>query len=644
MVRDLSSAIRRGLAWLASEQQSDGSFLCLVSTTMDDYRQADTVPAIVPTNIVLSSLIRCSSPLAETIKQKAAAFLLGEKNEFWSFNYWFRRSEWYTKEPYPDDVDDTFCALAALYEYCPELFDGNVLAKIITMLTSAEKQEGGPYDMWLVPPEGRKTWNDVDLVVNSNVGFFLSLLDVSLPGLNAFIESSIDKEKYEFPYNTIYPGIYFISRFYRGGRVEYLIQTLLSAQEENGAWQNPLRTALALTALMNLSGDRHLSCIEKGIEYLQQTQGQDGGWPVASFFFQMRMAHKTLYAGSVSTTTALCVEALQRFVLMREEAEVGSVREDLSDEASVVRQWVIEMARQRFLIGGEELREKANELLSRIVAIDEDGLISLAASTFRASLGERGREISDEVAVMLGAANLLGWMAYTAYDDVLDEEGGIEYLPAANVCLRTSVALFERVLESCAENGWLVRSVFDLIDGANSWEIARARRTSGTLPEYGDCLVLAHRSLGHALGPIVILCLLGYDQSSLEGRAIRTFFEQYLIARQLNDDAHDWQEDLARGQVNAVAVLIAQDMECNPETFFTTSLEERRDVFWKTTVVRVCEKMEEHLTRAKQALEEVTLIENKALLLAYLVPIERSIEKTRRERQEVKDFLESYLA
>src|SRR3989338_4250455 len=95
--KDLQATVDKGIKFLAKEQQKDGSFMCLVSTKLDDYRGAKTVPAIVPTNIVLSSLIHIadSKNNSEKIKKAAANFLLGEKGEYWSFNYWFKNSDWF---------------------------------------------------------------------------------------------------------------------------------------------------------------------------------------------------------------------------------------------------------------------------------------------------------------------------------------------------------------------------------------------------------------------------------------------------------------------------------------------------------------------------------------------------------------------
>jgi hypothetical protein len=643
---DLAPVVARGLEWLACEQRSDGSYLCLVSEVLDDYRISEAVPAIVPTNIVLSSLIVFQgSEKAEQIKKKAAAFLHEEKNEYWSFNYWFRTSDWYTKEPYPDDLDDTFCALAALYQYDPSAFDGGALAKIVLMLASAEKAEGGPYDMWLVPPEGRKTWNDVDLVVNANVGFFLNLQQIHLPKLTAFIEESIEIEKFEFPYNKIYPAIYFIARWYRGPKVEKLVQLLLKHQEAEGGWENPLRTALALNTLMRLSGNRHIGVIKKGIEYLLRMQQQNGSWPVASFFFQRRTPQKTLYAGSASITTALCLEAIERFSQLQKQSQ--SEKEGLSEvkivdiSADHLYKKIIEAVHVRLSSCGPELGEQGERMLQDLIKCDQKRQISLLALSIRRALGEQEKVISDELIVQMGVANICGWLAYTVYDDLLDEEGEIARLSAANVCLRTAFELF---LEVDPGPRWRkrVREIFDLIDGANSWEFAKTRKISPKVPGYGDYRHLAERSLGHALGPMGLLKCVGYDEDSPEQRHLLRFFEQYLIARQLHDDAHDWQEDLAHGRVNAVATRIVQEANLDMKSLFETSLESLRQLFWKSVVLRICEEIEDHLRLARAALSQLSCFTHPEELQVMLDRLERGVHKTRSERNEALAFLHAY--
>jgi len=639
MDEEFKNSINKAIGFLAQDQEKDGSFMCLVSTKLDDYKNANIVPAIVPANIVLSSLIHVkNNNVAETIKKKTADFLLKEKSDYWSFNYWFRKSNWYKKEPYPDDVDDTFCALAALYEYNPKLFDGKVMAKIVTMLTSAEKKEGGPYDMWLVPPEGRKTWNDTDLVVNSNVAFFLSLQDIFLPKVNAFIEKSVDERDYEFPYNKIYPAIYFISRFYKGKKMHKMVDLLLRYQESNGAWENPLRSALAVSSLINFSGNAHLPALEKGIAYLQKTQRSDGSWPAFSFYWQMRTPQKTLYAGSSSITTALCLEAINKFQETKNPKQTLHTRKSSAKTKvkGTVHKEVIKIVEKRFTECGVDLKKEAKKVIDKTIQGDTDGQIALLPYFFKMSLGGYGKNIPDQMLVNLGVANMFGWMAYTIYDDFLDQEGEPKLLSLANVCLRESAEIFHSVLPRGTGFADFSKNIFDIIDNANTWEVTHCRSRKN-LPNYGGYSKLAEKSLGHCLGPMAILFALGYKKDSSEVKYALQFFKHYLIARQLDDDAHDWEDDLKRGQINAVAAKLlmqSKGLKGDPEKL--------KNIFWQKTVAGFCNDVFLHTKKARQHIAKVSIIKNSELFENMLYPVEVSAKKALKERQETLKFIRAY--
>lgn len=639
-MNELNKATERSIAYLAREQRADGSFMCLVSPVLDDYRAAKKVPAIVPVNIVLSSLVHLEeTPLIKKIKDRAADFLEGEKNAYWSFNYWFRNSDWYTKEPYPDDLDDTFCALAALYEYRPEIFDGEAMAKIVTMLTSAEKAEGGPYDMWLVPPSGRDVWNDTDLVVNSNIAFFLALQDISLPNLNAFIEKSIDEEDYDFPYNKIYPGIYFISRSYKGTKTPQVVKTLLAHQEADGKWENPLRTALAVSALINFSGGTHEKALQRGIAYLQKTQGKDGSWKPYSFYFQMKLPKKTLYAGSSSITTALAIEAMNKFkqCVMRPPAapQPAAVKKNEGTSEQIYAA-IKRSVKRRFAECDTDLRKEANAIIAKTFRGDTDREIALLPYFFRQSLGGGGEHISDDLVGALGAANVFGWMAYTIYDDFLDEEGSPSALAVANICLRESVEIFRIVLPSETGFAEFSQRIFDRIENANAWEVRNCRNIKH-IPDYGDYVRLAERSLGHALTPVAILFALGQREHSASVKNVMQFFTHYIIARQLNDDAHDWEDDLSRGQINAAGsklLRITRGKELNEEQL--------KKIFWEKVVVVICKEMVQHADRARGALMRTPEITDKTFFEKLLSKIERSGDEALGERAATMKFIRSY--
>lgn len=603
--------------------------MCLVSTSFDDYSAPKRVPAIVPTNIVLSSLIRlpAKNQLANKIKRKAANFLLSEKSEYWTYNYWFRKSKWFEKEPYPDDLDDTFCALAALYEYRPEAFDGKAMAKIATMLTSAETAEGGPYDMWLVPPEGRNKWNDIDLVVNSNIAYFLHLQGIDLPKINAFIEESIKTADYEFPYNTIYPGAYFISRFYKGKLAVKIVELLLSKQEQSGKWENPLRTALAISSIINLSGEKHRSRIEKGIEYLLSSQNKNGLWKASSFYFQMKTPRKTLYAGSSSITTALALEALNKW-------ETLNKPEKRKKNLNVLKKQIFKNVLARFENSNSELKSQARKIIAKTFERDKDSQIALLPYFFKNALGSTGKKISDSLLAKLGEANIFGWMAYSIYDDFLDGEGDARLLPLANVSLRESIKLFSESLPKETKFREFAETIFDAIDSANIWEVINCR--NGKIPNYGNYDKLANKSLGHALPAAAILFSLGYKHNSKELKNLMNFFKYYIIARQLNDDAHDWEDDLKRGHINAVSAQIFKRLKIGEP------IARLQEEFWSKIIPKTAKKISAASKLARIHLKKISIIENSAIFGNFISTIEDSAKKALIERKNTMQFINIY--
>jgi hypothetical protein len=180
----------------------------------------------------------------------------------------------------------------------------------------------------------------------------------------------------------------------------------------------------------------------------------------------------------------------------------------------------------------------------------------------------------------------------------------------------------------------------DVLDNANTWEIAHTRflPKSGLLefvPDYGDYSQLANKSLGHALGPLAVLAQLGYQENSKEVKQFLSFFRHYIIARQINDDAHDWEDDLKRGQINAVGAMVLAT---------TKDRLKLKEVFWQEVIQKACQTILEHIQEAKAILAESLFVENKSLLLSLLVPIELSAQKALTEQKEALEFVQKYNA
>lgn len=643
----MSLVLRRGIEFLSSQQQADGSFLSFSSSSATPFSPSRQYRSVFPAGLILASL--CRLP-AETgpIRDRLAAFLLSQRSEHWSFNYWARGAAENKTQPYPDDLDDTSCALAALTLHQPALVDPTALAKIVTVLAALENREGGPYRTWLVPSGAPEAWRDTDVAVNSNVAYFLSLHDVALPNLTAFVEEAITGNRLTSPYYpSSLPLIYFISRWYRGSCAAAVRDQLLAARQSDGGWGSELNTALAVSALVNLGSAA--PDITPAIALVRRSQKIDGSWPAAAFCLDPAIDRQPYYAGSAALTTAFCLEALALAATPVRRPQIHATASGISHDSQRLAQAVRRAVATRFEGLDSDLRRNAQTLLEKTIAADADQQITLLPHFFRQALGKAGTKISDNLIIQLGAINLFGWIAYDVYDDFLDGEGTPVRLPVANVCLRQLSILCHGVLPAATGFPAFSQHILDTMEAANSWEATHCRlegsRLPTNLPDFGNLSRLADRSCGHMLGPIAILLALSHPVESSQVQQVIEFFRHYLIARQLNDDAHDWEEDLARGRLNAVSTLIFRTMD--KDTLQTAAanqlLTAAQAHFWQKTLPYVCAQTQQHIQAARQAAHTALLDTlDVTVLESLLKPIERLVHATQQEHTQTQQFLAAY--
>ncbi|MFH1193654.1 MAG: hypothetical protein V1661_01525 [bacterium] len=654
MDNEIKKIIEQGVDFLLQQQQANGGFIGLTSANLLNFRNAEKYHSTFPTSLIFSCLNNLKEmPTLKKIKRKAAGFLLAEKSEYWSFNYWMRNSQESKERPYPDDLDDTFCALSALSGYNPKLLDGEALAKITMLLTAVEEKEGGPYRTWLAGPDAPPVWKDVDLAVNSNVAYFLSLQDVSLKNLNHLVETAVAAQNYSSPYYpSPYPVIYFISRFYRGKKRSQIIDYLLLKKDAEEKWENPLNTGLAVSALLNF-GVKPAS-LQKSILYLVESC-QNSYAPYA-FCLDPAKNGKKFYAGGATLTAAFCLEALGKYLNATEKPPISppkKINKNKNAELAVYNE-IKKSAQKKFSGLGGCLQQSCLQALSRMIKGDKDKQIFLLPYFCKSALGKNGAKISNELLVQLGLANLYGWMAYTIYDDFLDGDGNPELLGTANVCLRELTLIFNNVLKenSGFQNFW--QEILNKIDEANGWETANCRLKIGTgrfaipspLPNDENYSHLAQKSIGHCLGPAAILFSLGYKADSSEVKNLLLFFRHYIIARQLDDDAHDWEDDLKKGRLNSVSIKIFEKwLKKNPakkQISIRGNLRKLQELLWNEVIIFVCRDIKKHLSLAKKYLGEISLFENPSYFLNILLPIKKSADKALSEREEALKFLQTY--
>lgn len=624
--------IRGGLDYIAAAQRKDGGFweYCLDESYQNHLKKYRT--CFTPSLIALALQ---DVPGSESIKTQCAHFLLTQKSSAWSWNYWARMSVQSRVLPYPDDLDDTFLALTALWREERRLFSPAVSAAIAHLLFTTEKQPGGPYRSWLVDEMADKAWRDIDVAVNANVGGFLALQDIELPGITAFIEERIENGRFVSPYYpSVLPLAYFLSSWYRGASMDTLRQHILMKQIE-GRWETPHDTALAVTALLRLGYPA--AKLREARGYIEKEQLSDGSWHAAP----MCIGPGGRRSGAPSLTTAFCLEALVAYE-RAEETTTDSVSRRPRRYDPVVSQVKKSIAKLEYV----DLKHHTEGVFSQIIARDIDRQIVRMPWMIAQALGVT---LDKSLARNLAVASIWGWMAYTVYDDFLDNEGDPVYLPSAIFAHRQLLGVLRETLSDSSHFQQEIQTIMDRLDQANAWEMAHCRGKVENnhllipvLPDYGDYWQLADRSLGHMIAGLGVLYGAGVSHTSTKMEGLREFFHHYLVARQLNDDAHDWQQDLRQGQINAVAVRILRiwsgnhDLEAGID--LVADMETLQQIMWETIIDKVCEDIFYHLEAARGALARIHA--DSSVLEPLLSSLEGSARTALRTRDDALEFLE----
>jgi hypothetical protein len=573
-VASITSVIEGGIAYLRHEQQPDGSFTGDSSKTIQPFMRVHTYRTTFLPAVVLGALHAIDA--AQDIRGPLATWLSAQRSPAGSFNYWAARAPERRTMPYPDDLDDTFCALVALQRH--NLVDGTSLGMAVKLLVATEAQVGGPYRTWLVGQRAPALWQDVDLAVNCNIACFLRTVADPLPNLTALMDHAINTRTFVSPYYpSELPVLYYMARAYTGSQ-KHELSTYIHSRRPATA----LDMALQLSALIELGWDGDVQPIAERLTALQR---RDGSWPAAAFCLDAKRGDTKYYHGSAALTTALVLEALQAY-----HAHTAAPRAGQSNaEHTAAYGRIITQAKVALDIADPELQAAGAAMVDHMAAGDVSQEIAMMPQLFETSL-VKPSGVSDAQLEQLSVGNLFGWLAYTILDDFLDEEGKPTLLPVATAALRRAVDTF---MAAAPDDNFkqYVRRTFDTIDAANAWETAHCRFavtpdtiTIGTLPIYNDLRRIAERSYGHMLTPLTILAA-QYPLEAPEITHIQTALHHYLVARQLQDDLYDWEHDFRAGRITAVVAELLRASRFNPgEQVFSAVMPRLQRHFWQTTL------------------------------------------------------------
>jgi hypothetical protein len=640
---DPKSAIYNGLRYLASVQRSDGSFDSFSSPKETPFRAKITYQTTFVSALMLSALSVIDAQEALLIRQKLAAWLQGQKSAHWSFNYWARSAPQRQTMPYPDDLDDTFCALIALHEHDQTTIDPACLGSMVKILIAAETGVGGPYRTWLTAKSAAAEWQDIDVAVNSNIACFLGKVAQPPPSLTQLMEEVILSGSYTSPYYpSPYPLFYYIARAYSGPHARKLASDILRVRR-NGWWSSPLKTALALAALAALGETKGLTAAFKQLE---ASQLPNGSWPAEAYCIDPAIQGAQYFSGAPALTTAFALQVLAAQKPISPKPIPSSPDKTAAKLYDDIWKTVTDDLKNL----APALRSQSLQVLARVRRGGAGEQICLLPYAFNASLCGPLNPDQTAILMQLGAANLYGWTAYTVYDDFLDNTPHPEHLSTANFALRQSVRYFEQAGRGDDFTD-LVWETFERIDSANAWEIKHCRLPVNKktfrlerLPAYTKTLNLANRSLGHTLPALGVLSATGLAVNDKNVQRVRLALRHYLVARQLNDDLHDWEEDLRAGIVTYVVTALLQDAGLKPgEHSFAAVIPKLQQQLWRGgTLQRICQTITNHTALARTAASASQLLISPNMISQLVDSIDQSVTDTLKEQTNAEKFLTSF--
>lgn len=310
---------------------------------------------------------------------------------------------------------------------------------------------------------------------------------------------------------------------------------------------------------------------------------------------------------------------------------------------------------QRFASFSPEIRQRANAAIEKTIRSNRDKQMSLMAYYTKIALGENGENIPDELVADIGLANVFFWTAFIIYDDFWDQDEGADprLLPIANIFARHYIDFFVGLSED-QEFRSFFHGLMDKLDASNAWEVENCRARveknifyiPSKLPDFGDYEIKYRPASGHILSTVAILTKFGEGLKTADWGNIVSYFKHYLIAMQLNDDAHDWEEDMRCGHLSTVVTLLLNDLRKNRWEKQTIDLDadlhEIRKTFWFTTMPQYVKIVLAQTEASRKALHSISIVEAPELLERIITATENVARQAERESTDSGALLNEY--
>lgn len=587
----------------------------------------DDNQTLFPIILILNSLNSCSLKRANLLKQEISLSIVKEKSPNNSFNYWRKDSVNYLKEPYPNDLDDTFCAWESLFQFDKEKINECVLLDLSKILLSNQKQTSGPYFTWIVNKNDFSKWKNLDLVVNLNIARFLTSQKISVNGLSEFIDEKIlSGNLSSVYYNGELASLYFLSYFYDGRFKNKIKKKLIFYLNQKISDNSIILLFIAIIrfGFENLLTENHF----KMISILQEENGS-----VDSFDFYNYKNQKTgeRYYGSKLLSTAFFLELSMLLKKIKLNKKESKLKNDLMNTFRQRTSFLKDEKIEKILV------EKANS----IIAGKESDFALFLHRQLIFSLKEKNR-VSDKIILRLSLINLFAWIAYTIYDHINDREGDFGKLPIANLAFQLLVKEVS-TLPNGAFYFYKIINLFTIME-KNYLEESNFYRFSNQLwlkiSEIKESKIKDF-SYNKSIGQIFSVYFL-LDYLKLRDKKIILAILRYLILiKQMNDDTHDCFKDLNAGQINSVNYILLKHIsfKANRDQLLSTKIDELKIIYYKEIIPVFSKKIFFYIKKTKNLLNRQTLLKKDNFFMKILSKYENITKEGLRERANLINYL-----
>lgn len=385
---------------------------------------------------------------------------------------------------------------------------------------------------------------------------------------------------------------------------------------------------------------------------------QDIRLPKLDDFLEKRLPSITEPFGSILDDKTV------RSLVGKYQTLIGKVEKEESVKSPITydenEQRIMDMIREkfdkRFASFSPALRERARAVIEKTIRGNRDKQMSLMAYYTKIALGKTGETISDDLIADMGLANIFFWAAFIIYDDFWDRDEAADprLLPIANIFARHYIDFFS-TLSDDKEFRLFFHDLMDKLDASNVWEVENCRtKVEGnifhipeTLPDFEDYEIKYRPASGHILASVALLTKFDHGLKPEDWGNILSYFKHYLIAMQLNDDAHDWEEDLQRGHISTIVAILLNDLKNNGWKKSTidllADLPELKKVFWFKTLPKYIKITLSQTQTSRKALHAISIIQHIEPLERIIDTTENVVRQAEKELQNSEHFLQAFL-